>query len=1240
MSASCSRCGKVLPSPGTPCPACSARAGAATEEIQRPYDPEFARELASDLAHDPLLLAIPKEVKVLGGVELIRRLGGGGSGAVYVGRHSALARDVAVKVLHPHLRDARHTERFLREAQISAAIDHPNIVRTLHAGFEHGLHFIVMEFVSGVSAAELLKRSGPLAEAEALRIVLDATEGLAEAHRAGIIHRDVKPDNILVPEGGSRAKLTDLGLARALGEGSSITELGTVVGTPAFMAPEQLDDLMKIGPEADVYAMGVTLFELVCGRRPFESPSLSALFRRILHEAPIDPLEARPGLSPAIRALILRALEKAPARRFRDGGELARALSQATAGIIPEPPSVSSVPSEPPRTITSLSPAPARTNLVLPATPFVGRAADLARVKHLFGEGMRLVTLWGPGGTGKTRLALHAGMQQLDAFAGGVWFCDLTEARTQDAISLALSSVLGAPLIGGRTSEDHVTQLGHALAGRGPALVILDNFEQVVAHAPKTVSRWLALAPEARFLVTSREVLKLGDEVAYAVGPLSLPEPGRELASSEAVQLFLARARTAGSELELGPDEEPVLAEVVRRLDGLPLAIELAAARLRVLSLAELLEHLERRFELLKGARRDVAERHATLRGAIDWSWSLLAEWERAVLAQMSVFRGGFSLAAARAVLDLTRFPEAPWTPDVVEALVEKSLVRSFEGHDLPGERRFGLLESVREYAQEKLAHDAVAQEAALRRHAAYHLEAGTRWSQLVDGPGGRVAFRRLVRERENLEAVHERAVARTPPTPDSAREALEAALALAPLAIARGPIPAHLAVLDAALEHARAVEIDRGLRARALLARARGRRTRGFMPEAAKDTDEVSALAEALGDRALRGAALRERGALALVTGRVDVAVAELERARALLVEAGDRAGAADALNTLGVARRASNIDAALELFERALVESRALGDRRLEGMALANVATTYFVKGDGPKFRTISEEALRAFRETGDLRSEATLLGNLGSFLRGERNFDKARATLERALDLYRLVGERGAESRFVSALASVALDLGDPIEARALYEQSLAVSREVGQKGNEAISLSALAGVDQIEGKLDVARARLDEAIAIYRSLGDRLNEGEALVAIGACEFTRGNDRIASTVLSEALGQMQESWAAITRFTATTWLGAAHARLGEIGAAESAFGNAGTLVPHQNDPAQLDLLEHLRGFLDLARAREASRAGRASEVAAHLEAARARVARGSASAAETRHARKLLENEIERTKLEGLS
>ena len=328
-----------------------------------------------------------------------------------------------------------------------------------------------------------------------------------------------------------------------------------------------------------------------------------------------------------------------------------------------------------------------RHNLPVERDAFVGRTAELRSLATRLEAGARLLTVLGPGGTGKTRFVRRYGLTWLGDWPGGVYFCDLSEARSLDGIYFAVASALDVPL----GKDDPAVQLGHAITGRGRCLIILDNFEQVLEHAPATLGRWLDRAADAAFVVTSRERLHLPGEEILPIEPLALDK--------EAIDLFAARARAQKPDFVIGDANRAAVAEVVRLLDGLPLAIELAAARVRVLSPAQLVERMRDRFQ--SAYRRLAAQQRVRPRSELlsTGRGTCSRPGSRRRSPSAAVFEGGFTLEAAEAVLDLSPWPGAPPAIDAVQALVDKSLLRTWiPARAGPLRHRGALLRDVRQH--------------------------------------------------------------------------------------------------------------------------------------------------------------------------------------------------------------------------------------------------------------------------------------------------------------------------------------------------------------------------------------------------------------------------------------------------------------------------------------------------------------------------------------------------------------
>ena len=729
------------------------------------------------------------------------------------------------------------------------------------------------------------------------------------------------------------------------------------------------------------------------------------------------------------------------------------------------------------------------TRHTLPAErdPFVGRSAALRELARRFDAGARLVSLLGIGGTGKTRLAQRFGWIGLGDYAGGVWFCDLSPARGLDGIVHAVAQGLDVPL--GR--DDPVAQLGAALDRRGPCLVIVDNFEQVSGYAEATLGAWLGQAAQARFIVTTREVLGIAGEEAMALPPLAPPE---------GAALFLRRAAAAHSGFMPSAEDEAAIAPLVALLDGLPLAIELAAARVRIMPPRTLLARMRQRFELLAAPNRRLS-RQATLRGAFDWSWELLPAPEKSALAQLSVFEGGFTLESAEAVLELGDGATAASALAAVQSLVDKSFVRAVS------DARFDLLWSVKEYAAEHLRTEgryagsgAPAAVAAERRHSRHY---------------ARLGAQRAVRdgcvELDNLIAACRRAADHG--DADSAVAALEGAWAALSL---RGPY-----TVASALAAAVAATAGLGASASARVDKVAGKALQacGRAIAARARFETAVAGARRAGDRVCEAQALNGLGWADAHQGRLDEARGHFEAALRLAEELQATDLQCNVLNELGhLHGYLGQLEEARRHYEAALAAARRAGDREWEGGSLGNLGQLHANQGRLDAAHTHYEQAVLIAREIGDKPWEGNALCNLGLLCHAQGQTERARESLEAALALARDLGHARLEGSVLCNLGIVC-EHADPVEARARYEAALAVAHGLGDRRAEGQFSTYLGRLHARQGRLEAAQTCLDAGEALLRALGDRVSLGILLCSKAEAEHLAGRSGEADAALHEA-------------------------------------------------------------------------------------------------------------------------
>jgi predicted ATPase/class 3 adenylate cyclase len=596
-------------------------------------------------------------------------------------------------------------------------------------------------------------------------------------------------------------------------------------------------------------------------------------------------------------------------------------------------------------------------NLPTQLTTFLGRQRELAEAAALL-DGARLLTLTGPGGTGKTRLALQLAADATERFHDGVYFVPLGTIGEPALVVPTIAQALGMPDPGGGALD----RLAEQLEGK-QLLLVLDNFEQVIDAAPQ-IGELLTRLPDMRVLATSRSPMRVYGEQEYPVPPLALPDP-RHLPDLEtlgqfaSVALFVERAMAVRPGFAVDPSNAPAIAEICVRLDGLPLAIELAAARVRVLSPPAILSRLGDRLSLLAGGSTNMPERQQTLRGAIAWSHELLEPGDRGAFARLSVFAGGSDLAAVEGVALRDWPPDAGPPPDPLEAvssLLDKSLLR--QEVSPTDEPRFQMLESIRVYGLERLDELETGSETR-RRHADYYLALAESLAGQVFGAGQRAALDALQQEHDNLRAA-----------------------------------------ITFAID-----EGDAGRAMRLLAATWRFWQMRGYLPEARDKAERILAMPGGPPEDRLK--ALDAAGGIAYWQGDVLPSRAWYQQEATLATELGDEPGLAEALYnesfTYSLDPSISDQQRSRELAQDALDRFRSLGDRQGEGKALWGVVNSYVFSDDRGPAAALVEESIAIARELDDRFQLGWALFTRGLIAMQVADHDLARASYEEAIKIF---------------------------------------------------------------------------------------------------------------------------------------------------------------------------------------------------------------------------------------------
>lgn len=865
------------------------------------------------------------------------RVGSGGMALVYLADDLRHDRPVAVKIARPELSDQVDVDRFVREIRVAARLSHPGIVPVFDSGVHEGRPFYVMPFVGGEPLGARLRREGRLSIADALPILSDVAGALDYAHAQGVIHRDLKPDNVLIAA--ARAQLTDFGVAFVASPGVRLTLAGVGLGTPTYMSPEQFEG-ESIGPWSDIYSLGCVTFELLSGQPPFSAPTAVGLQFKHCTEKPPQLSEAElERFSPVLQ----RALSKSPGERFTTAGDFVRALREAMS-------SRGSVRREV-RGPAALAP--------------IGRDREIREIARLV-ETEPMVTLLGPGGVGKSTLAQAVTEHLKPYFPDGCFTVSADAVKREHGLMAEIARSIG---ITGPAAASAVV----ATLRERRCLLLLDGVEEVPGDAT-LLAELIDSAPLSRVLVTSRRSLGFEQETVFETDGLEMPA---------AITLFEQRLmRHTRKPLESG--EVAIARRICESLEGAPLALHHAAHLRRIMSLDQILEQVTRDPGVLEARLLGIPERHQSLRLIFERSLDLLSEREQRVLCRLAVFVRGFDFAAASAVADADLA--------TLRGLVDTSFVT------LTPSSRYQLHSVHRQFALQRLERDGAEIDRVRAAHATYFMTRlasgtasgrGARLAALHEDVGNVVeAWRHLVRCHDGAAISHalngfsklllmtghyvearEALLGAERAFPDDAGLRIALVAEQCQLLRLTGPLPRLRERLRELMALGRAFPRDRALitlyngLGEVALNLGKSRAALRFFHRAVD-------LARAIGDREAETASLVNPAIAMTLLGRLGQAERQLIRATAAGAALGDdRLHAVALLNLAALLNDMGRFQEAQAIAADAVAIASGTGDVRVHAAALANVCAAALETGDSESAASTAHEAKRLFQSISNM-------------------------------------------------------------------------------------------------------------------------------------------------------------------------------------------------------------------------------------------------------------------------------
>ena len=731
-------------------------------------------------------------------------------------------------------------------------------------------------------------------------------------------------------------------------------------------------------------------------------------------------------------------------------------------------------------------------NLPVQLTSFIGREKEMKHVKETL-KLSRLVTLTSAGGSGKTRLALQTGAEVIDEYSHGVWFVDLAPLNDPALLTSTIIDALGIKEESKKSTEETLIDF----IKEKEILILLDNCEQLIHACANLTERLLSSCPKLKIIATSREVMNCGGEKIYRIPPLAIPDRNsnntpEQLAQYESVRLFIERALAVNPDFRINNENAQALAEICSRLDGIPLAIELAAARTKILSVVKIYERLDDRFSLLTGGKRTALPRQQTLKALIDWSYDLLSEEEKILWSRLSVFSGGWTLEAAEEICS-DEMISKNLILDLLSQLTEKSVIIFDESNE-----RYRILESLKQYGIEKLSDG----NRIFLRHLDYFLELSEKAEPELRAENSKFWFDIIEADHSNFVSAIVRSL-----NNENAEKGGLVASAIGEFWSTTGQYSTGIRIVENILQSSGM--LDKSVKSKVLSLIGSLKKDQGDYEQAKKYTEESLEIRKEIGDNYGIVVSVVNLGSISFHQGDYDRAKKYFGESLTLNKELGDkRVMAASNANLGNISYYQGDYEQARSHYKECLTISKEIGDKKLIAISLNSLGSITYVLEDSEQASEYYEDCLNISKEIGYISMITSSMNNLGFLANYHGDYELAKKYYFESMAISKEVGNKGGIATSMSFLGNTLCSLGDYVQAEKYYKECLSIYNATGDRKGIADSMNSLGDVMYTQGDNEQAKTYFEESLAVRKELGDRKGIADSMNNLGRLARHRGD------------------------------------------------------------------------------------------------------------------------------------